>query len=65
MIIRPDNTFELTIDNEVRARGSLEEHFEFLESKMIKDPQARKPADWVDEAEIDDPDDRKPDDFED
>lgn len=42
----------------------MEEHFEFLEPKLIKDPYARKPADWVDEAEIEDPDDKKPEDWE-
>jgi len=51
------------IDDEVKHKGHLEDHFEFLEPKMIKDPSARKPADWVDESEIDDPDDKKPEDF--
>lgn len=61
--MHPNNNFELMIDDEVKQKGHLEDHFEFLEPKMIKDPSARKPADWVDESEIEDPDDKKPDDF--
>merc|ERR1712154_94678 len=33
--------------------------------KTIKDPDAKKPDDWVDEAKIVDPDDKKPDDWDD
>merc|ERR1719407_355418 len=32
---------------------------------MIKDPDAKKPDDWVDKAKIVDPDDKKPDDWDD
>jgi len=28
------------IDDEVKIKGHLEDHFEFLEPKMIKDPYA-------------------------
>merc|ERR1719262_244453 len=31
---------------------------------MIKDPEAKKPDDWVDTAKIDDPEDTKPEDWE-
>merc|ERR1711907_360883 len=30
------------------------------EPKQIRDPEDKKPDDWVDEAEIDDPEDKKP-----
>jgi len=61
--LRPDNTFAITIDDEIKTEGHLEDFFEFLPSKTIKDPSAAKPTDWVDEAEIDDPTDSKPDDW--
>merc|ERR1712010_256208 len=41
--------------------GSLSEGWAFLEPKQIRDPDEKKPADWVDAAEIDDPADKKPD----
>merc|ERR1719331_2829084 len=40
--------------------GSLAEGWSFLEPKEIRDPDEKKPKDWVDEAEIDDPEDKKP-----
>merc|ERR1712023_515038 len=44
--------------------GSLEADWDMLLPKMIKDPAAKKPDDWVDEEKMDDPDDTKPDDWE-
>merc|ERR1712216_843707 len=41
--------------------GSLSEGWAFLEPKQIRDPDEKKPSDWVDAAEIDDPADKKPD----
>merc|ERR1712029_648760 len=35
-----------------------------LAPKKIKDPESKKPDDWVDNAKIDDPDDTKPEDWE-
>merc|ERR1712058_109891 len=34
-----------------------------LPPKKIKDPEAKKPADWVDNAKMDDPEDSKPEDW--
>jgi len=34
-----------------------------MESKVIPDPDAKKPEDWVDEAEILDETDKKPEDW--
>jgi calreticulin len=65
LIIGPDNTFEVLVDNKSVRKGPLDEHFDFLEPKTIKDPAASKPSDWVDEAKIADPDDKKPDDWDD
>merc|ERR1719274_477260 len=45
--------------------GKLEDGWDFLEPKQIRDPDEKKPADWVDEAEIDDPEDKKPEGYDD
>lgn len=63
LIVRPDNTYEVLIDNEKAESGSLEEDFDFLPPKKIKDPAAKKPADWEDNPTIDDPTDTKPEDW--
>merc|ERR1712159_896862 len=55
LIVKPDMTYEAQVDS-----GSLEEGWYFLEPKQIRDPDEKKPEDWVDEAEIDDPEDKKP-----
>merc|ERR1712086_517137 len=60
LIVKPDNTYEVQIDMNKVDSGSLEEGWDFLESKEIRDPDEKKPDDWVDEAEIDDPEDKKP-----
>merc|ERR1719399_2016212 len=61
LIVKPDNTYEVQIDMNKVDSGSLSEGWAFLEPKQIRDPEEKKPADWVDEAEIDDPADKKPD----
>merc|ERR1711872_442654 len=38
--------------------------WDMLAPKKIKDPEAKKPDDWVDDAKIDDPDNVKPEDWE-
>ena len=43
--------------------GSLEEDWDFLPPKQIKDPEAKKPEDWDDREKIDDPEDSKPEDW--
>lgn len=63
LIVNPDNTYEVLIDNEKVESGSLEEDWDFLPSKTIKDPEAKKPEDWDERATIPDPDDTKPEDF--
>jgi len=65
LVVRPDNTFEVLIDNESVRKGSLDDEFDFLVAKTIKDPDVSKPDDWVDNAKMDDPDDKKPDDWDD
>lgn len=58
--VKPDNTYELYVDQEKKESGKLEEDWDFLEPKEIDDPNDKKPSDWVDDAQIDDPEDKKP-----
>ena len=60
MILKPDNTYEVRIDNEKVESGELEADWDYLPPKKIKDPEAKKPEDWDDRAKIDDPDAKKP-----
>ncbi|KAF2353324.1 Calreticulin/calnexin [Trinorchestia longiramus] len=63
LIVNPDNTYEVKIDNEKVESGELEADWDFLPPKEIKDPDAKKPEDWDDRATIPDPDDTKPEDW--
>jgi calreticulin len=65
LVVNPDNTFQVLIDNKSVRKGKLDEEFSFLPEKEIKDPDATKPKDWVDEARIVDPDDKKPEGWDD
>jgi len=65
LVLKPDNTVKVLIDNKEVRDGKLDEFFDFLEPEKIKDPAASKPSDWVDEEEIPDPDDKKPDGYDD
>ncbi|XP_051867528.1 calreticulin-like isoform X1 [Pristis pectinata] len=63
LIINSDNTYEVKIDNKKVESGSLEDDWDMLPAKTIKDPNAQKPKDWDDREQINDPDDAKPDDW--
>ncbi|EFA79051.1 calreticulin [Heterostelium album PN500] len=63
LILKPDNTYAVLIDNVEVQSGSLLEDYDFLPPKQIKDPNQSKPADWVDVKTIDDPEDVKPADW--
>merc|ERR1711941_33700 len=65
LIIHPDQTYEVLIDNVEKRSGSLSEDWDFLAPKQIKDPNQSKPEDWVDEATIPDPDATKPEGWDD
>merc|ERR1711970_575367 len=65
LIVKPDNTYEVQIDTNKVDDGSLSDDWDFLEPKQIRDPDEKKPADWVDEAEMDDPEDKKPEGYDD
>ena len=60
LILNADNTYEVRIDNEKVASGKLEEDWDFSVPRRIPDPNAKKPSDWVDEAQMADPADKKP-----
>lgn len=60
-----DNSYEVFIDGESEKKGTLEEDWDMLKPAEIKDPEASKPEDWVNEKEIDDPEDSKPDGWDD
>ena len=60
LVVRPDQTYSVLIDNVEKQTGSLVEDWDFLPPKMIKDPSKSKPSDWVDEAKIPDPEAVKP-----
>merc|ERR1719431_247985 len=64
LILNSDNTYEVRIDGKKEESGNLADDWDMLAPKKIKDPEAKKPDDWVDDAKIDDPDDVKPEDWE-
>ncbi|XP_048832304.1 calreticulin-like [Brienomyrus brachyistius] len=63
LILRPDQTYEVKIDNEKVESGTLGDDWDFLPPKRIKDPEAKKPEDWDDRVKIDDVTDTKPEDW--
>merc|ERR1712045_684966 len=63
MILKPDNTGRVEIDEEKIYEGSIKEDWEVLAPKEIPDPDDKKPDDWSDESMIDDPEDKKPDEW--
>ncbi|VAH54037.1 unnamed protein product [Triticum turgidum subsp. durum] len=65
LIIRPDATYSILIDNEEKQTGSIYEHWDILPPKEIKDPEAKKPEDWDDKEYIPDPEDVKPEGYDD
>lgn len=65
LIVNPDNTFKVLIDNQEVTSGSLEENFEMLPPKEINDPSAKKPDDWIDNPTVPDVNDFKPEGWDD
>merc|ERR1711990_1102672 len=63
LVVNTDGTYEVLIDNESAQTGSLTDDWDFLPPKKIKDPEAKKPDNWVDQAKLDDPEDAKPEDW--
>ncbi|KAH7415353.1 hypothetical protein KP509_14G039100 [Ceratopteris richardii] len=65
LIIRPDNTYSVLIDNIEKRSGSLYKDWKMLPPEKIKDPNVKKPEDWDDKEYIDDPEDKKPEGYDD
>jgi len=65
LVVRADGTYEVFIDEVSKQSGSLEEGWDFLEPKEIKDPEQSKPSDWVDAPKIADPEEVKPEGYDD
>merc|ERR1711981_1070552 len=65
MILKPDNTARVEIDQEKIYEGSIKEDWEVLKPKQIDDPEDKKPSDWVEDSMMDDPEAKKPDDWDD
>merc|ERR1711879_972676 len=63
LVVKPDNTVRVEIDEEKIYEGSIKEDWEVLKPKEISDPDDKKPDDWVDTSMMDDPEDKKPDDW--
>jgi len=63
LVVKPDATVRVEIDEEKIYEGSLKEDWELLAAKEINDPDDKKPSDWVDDSMMDDPEDAKPDDW--
>ncbi|XP_041064244.1 calreticulin isoform X2 [Carcharodon carcharias] len=60
LIVHSDNTYEVKIDNKKVESGTLEDDWDLLPPKTMKDPNAKKPEDWDDREKVNDPDDVKP-----
>lgn len=65
LIVRPDNTFSILIDNKEVNSGSLLEDFAppVNPPEEIDDPNDRKPDDWDEREKIVDPTAKKPEDW--
>merc|ERR1711948_56632 len=63
LVVKPDSTVRVEIDEEKIYEGSLKEDWELLKPKEIPDPDDKKPSDWADDSMMDDPEDKKPDDW--
>lgn len=65
LIVNPDNTYEVLVNHESLASGSLLEDFDppVNPAAEIDDPEDFKPEDWVDTKKIADPEATKPEDW--
>jgi len=64
-VLSSDNTYKVFVDGAEKQTGKLEDDWNILPPRKIKDPKISKPADWVDEKEINDPEDKKPEGWDD
>eukprot|EP01125_Pyxidicula_operculata_P017652 TRINITY_DN620_c0_g1_i2.p1 TRINITY_DN620_c0_g1~~TRINITY_DN620_c0_g1_i2.p1 ORF type:complete len:395 (-),score=125.76 TRINITY_DN620_c0_g1_i2:101-1285(-) len=64
-VLSSDNTYKVFVDGAEKQTGKLEDDWNILPPRKIKDPKVSKPTDWVDEKEINDPEDKKPEGWDD
>eukprot|EP00252_Welwitschia_mirabilis_P014756 TRINITY_DN3269_c0_g1_i1.p1 TRINITY_DN3269_c0_g1~~TRINITY_DN3269_c0_g1_i1.p1 ORF type:complete len:429 (-),score=84.28 TRINITY_DN3269_c0_g1_i1:193-1479(-) len=60
LIIRPDASYSILVDNRERDFGSLYDDWDIFPPRKIKDVKAKKPADWDEREYIEDPNATKP-----
>jgi len=65
LIIHPDQTFDVLVDNKSVRKGTTLDDWNILPPKEISDPSVSKPADWVDTKDMDDPSAVKPEGWDD
>merc|ERR1719333_697575 len=63
LVVKPDNTARVEIDQEKIYEGSIKDDWEVLKPKEIDDPDDKKPSDWVEDSMMDDPESKKPHDW--
>ncbi|XP_033008050.1 calreticulin-like isoform X2 [Lacerta agilis] len=63
LILRPDLTYEVKVDNYVAEAGHLEDDWDFLPPRKIVDHEMAKPDYWDERELVEDPMDKKPDDW--
>jgi len=63
LILRPDQTYEVKIDDKTEGSGSILDDWDLLPPKKIRDLKAKKPEDWDERKMIPDPEDKKPEDW--
>ncbi|RKP36243.1 Calreticulin precursor, partial [Dimargaris cristalligena] len=63
LIIKPNRTYQILIDNKRKAAGRLVDDFDFVQPESIPDTKATKPADWDDRLMIPDPEATPPADW--
>ncbi|XP_034978597.1 calreticulin isoform X3 [Zootoca vivipara] len=63
LILRPDLTYEVKVDNYVAEAGHLEDDWDFLPPRKIVDHDMAKPDYWDEREIVEDPMDKKPDDW--
>jgi calreticulin len=65
LVLSHDNSYKVYIDGDQKESGKLDEDWDILPPKKIKDPKLSKPSDWVDTPTMDDPEDVKPEGWDD
>jgi len=63
VVLKPDSTVRVEVDQEMLYEGSLKDDWDMLPTKEIVDPDDKKPDGWSDEADMADPSDVMPKDW--